>query len=155
MERNRDDVQGELEGLMGDSAPGVPPPDPRPEPGEPTGPVEPVGPEAPEPGEPGEGDEVVVAGDAGPAPDLRLGEALDRLEERVSLLVERYGEAAREARRASERLSRLEAGGADPVELEERIRGLEAENERLSRHAEFLEERIQGLMSRVRYVMEA
>lgn len=150
------DVQGELEGLTGDPAPGVPPP------GEPMEPddaeataTEPVDTE-PDDAEDGDADE--RADFAGPPVD----DALRRLEGRVNLLVERYDDLAgryaavvEDRRRTAERLARLGGDGTAPGELAERIDALKAENERLSTHARFLEERIQGLLARVRYVMEA
>ena len=55
---------------------------------------------------------------------------------------------------------RLRVGGADvqsldPIALRDRVRTLEDERERLERHAAFLEARIRGLHSRVRYVVES
>ena len=41
------------------------------------------------------------------------------------------------------------------LELEQRVRALEAENQKLERHSAFLEDRIRGLLSRVRYVIES
>jgi hypothetical protein len=100
--------------------------------------------------------------DGDPAADARLAEALDGLDRRVTLMVERYEElAARHGRTLEERradraaMERLAGSGASPAELDGRIRALQAENDRLTRHAGFLEERIQGLLARVRYVMEA
>ncbi|HUP19509.1 MAG TPA: hypothetical protein VM778_06105 [Gemmatimonadota bacterium] len=94
--------------------------------------------------------------------DGPLAEALDGLDRRVTLLVERYEElAARHGRTLEERradrgaLERLAGSGASPADLDARIRDLEAENDRLARHSGFLEERIQGLLARVRYVIEA
>ena len=107
-----------------------------------------------------EPDDDAIDGD--PAADARLAEALDGLDRRVTLMVERYEElAARHGRTLEERradraaMERLAGSGASPAELDGRIRALQAENDRLTRHAGFLEERIQGLLARVRYVMEA
>lgn len=150
-------MQGELEGLTGDPAPGVPPP------GEP---MEPDDAEATatEPVETGP-DDAEDGGDANERADFAGGpvdHALRGLEGRVNLLVERYDDLAgryaavvEDRRRTAERLARLGGDGTAPAELAERIDALEAENERLSTHARFLEERIQGLLARVRYVMEA
>lgn len=82
-----------------------------------------------------------------------LRASLDALEESVKLLVARHGEAVA-ARSAAERRSRT-GKGLDPVVLQERVQALEAEAERLQRHAAFLEDRIRGLLSRVRYVIES
>lgn len=84
--------------------------------------------------------------------EVELGTALDSLDEKVKLLLARHAElAARcaEAERAAEKHA-----GLDPIALEERVEELVAENDRLARHASFLEERIKGLYTRVRYVME-
>lgn len=82
-----------------------------------------------------------------------LGVALDALGDKVKLLVERSRRLA-ERCREEESVRRLE-GGLDPVALDERVRELESENERLARHAEFLETKLKELLSRVRYVVEA
>lgn len=89
--------------------------------------------------------------DDGGADPLRA--SLDALEESVKLLVARHGEAVA-ARSAAEQRSRS-GKGLDPVALQERVEALEAEAERLQRHAAFLEDRIRGLLSRVRYVIES
>lgn len=89
--------------------------------------------------------------DNGGADPLRA--SLDALEESVKLLVARHGEAVA-ARSAAEQRSRT-GKGLDPVALQERVQALEAEAERLQRHAAFLEDRIRGLLSRVRYVIES
>lgn len=89
--------------------------------------------------------------DDGGADPLRA--SLDALEESVKLLIARHGEAVA-ARSAAEQRSRS-GEGLDPVALQERVETLEAEAERLQRHAAFLEDRIRGLLSRVRYVIES
>lgn len=152
------EIQGELEGLTGDPAPGVPPPEPEPPDAggaEPPPEKEPAKPEeagdsldadAPEPDDEEEG----IA-----APVDRLRAALVRLDEKVGGLLERHAAAMEENRRSAERLARLESSGADPTELEARIDSLESENDRLRAHAAFLEERIRGMLDRVRYVVES
>jgi hypothetical protein len=92
----------------------------------------------------------------------RLRNALDTLDEKIKLLLARHTlllERARSAvaarREAEERLVRLSADELDPALLEQRTRELEAENERLSRHAAYLEDRIVNLLTRVRYVVES
>lgn len=92
----------------------------------------------------------VSAGANGPEP---LRDSLDRLEENVTLLLARHGELI--AARAEADARRREGKSLDPIALRDRIHALEAERERLDRHAEFLEERIRGLLSRVRYVVES
>src|SRR5687768_7176594 len=92
----------------------------------------------------------------------RLHAALDTLDEKIklllarhSLLAESFASVITARREAEERLARLSTGELDPVSLEERMRELKAENERLSRHAAYLEDRIASLMARVRYVVES
>jgi prefoldin subunit 5 len=91
-----------------------------------------------------------------------LSEALDTLDEKIklllarhSLLAERFASVMTARREAEQQLARLSTGELDPVSLEERMRELEAENERLSRHAAYLEDRIASLLARVRYVVES
>jgi hypothetical protein len=79
--------------------------------------------------------------------------SLDALEENVTLLLARHESLAAANAAAEER--RQSRDSLDPVELERRLRVLEADNERLERHAAFLEGRIRGLLSRVRYVIES
>jgi len=79
--------------------------------------------------------------------------SLDTLEQNIKLLLARHEEAVT-ARSAAEERSRSREG-LDPVELQERVRTLAAEADRLERHAAFLEDRIRGLLSRVRYVIES
>ncbi|HET9581233.1 MAG TPA: hypothetical protein VFP76_00255 [Gemmatimonadota bacterium] len=83
-----------------------------------------------------------------------LAVALDALGDKVKLLVERTRQLAERCREEEAVRRRLE-GGLDPVALDERVRELESENERISRHAEFLETKLKELLSRVRYVVEA
>jgi hypothetical protein len=59
------------------------------------------------------------------------------------------------AAHAAEEDRRRSQGTLDPIELGKRVRALEAEKERLERHSAFLEDRIRGLLSRVRYVIES
>ena len=80
--------------------------------------------------------------------------ALDALGDKVKLLVERSRRLAERCLEEESVRRRLE-GGLDPVALDERVRELESENERLARHAEFLETKVKELLSRVRYVVEA
>ena len=104
-------------------------------------------------------------GRAGVAPDggaRRLVSALDTLDERLTFLLARYARlaerlsAAESARReAEERLQQVATGELDPIALEERTRQLASENERLARHASYLEERVESLLARVRYVVES
>ena len=82
-----------------------------------------------------------------------LKSSLDTLEENIKLLLARHERLAA-AHAASEELSRSRRA-LDPIELQSRVRSLEAERQRLERHAAFLEERIRGLLSRVRYVIES
>lgn len=96
------------------------------------------------------------------AATMRVGAALDGLEQRIKLLAERHVAladrcAAAEAasQEATRQLDSLKESGLDPVSLDARVRELEAENESLSRHAGCLEEEIRSLLSRVRYVLEA
>lgn len=84
----------------------------------------------------------------------RLRSSLDSLEERIKLLVARYEDLAERYRVITASRDRLD-GTLDPLALEERMQTLEAENDRLSRHAAFLEQKIRELLSRVRYVVEA
>lgn len=83
-----------------------------------------------------------------------LAVALDALGDKVKLLVERTRQLADRCREEEAVRRRLE-GGLDPVALDERVRELESENERIARHAEFLETKLKELLSRVRYVVEA
>ncbi|MGH7542686.1 MAG: hypothetical protein ACREK7_01995 [Gemmatimonadota bacterium] len=83
-----------------------------------------------------------------------LAVALDALGDKVKLLVERSRRLAERCREEESVRRRLE-GGLDPVALDERVRELESENERLVRHAKFLETKVKELLSRVRYVVEA
>ena len=82
-----------------------------------------------------------------------LRDSLDRLEENVTLLLARHGELV--AARAEADARHREGKSLDPIALRDRIHELEAERDRLDRHAAFLEERIRGLLSRVRYVVES
>jgi chromosome segregation ATPase len=79
--------------------------------------------------------------------------ALDALGDKVKLLVERSRRLAERCHEEESVRRRLE-GGLDPVALDERVRELESENERIARHAEFLETKIKELLARVRYVVE-
>ena len=83
-----------------------------------------------------------------------LAIALDALGDKVKLLVERSRRLAERCREEEFVRRRLE-GGLDPLALDERVHELESENERLARHAEFLETKVKELLSRVRYVVEA
>ena len=87
-----------------------------------------------------------------PDPDSLLA-SLDALEENVTLLLARH-ESLAAANAAVEERSRSR-DSLDPVELERRLQALESDKERLERHAAFLEGRIRGLLSRVRYVIES
>ncbi|HUP02050.1 MAG TPA: hypothetical protein VM737_11080 [Gemmatimonadota bacterium] len=87
-------------------------------------------------------------------PEARLGISLDRLEERIKLLLARHAELVERYRTLTAARQRLD-GDLDPVALDERLRTLEAENDRLVRHTAFLESRIRELLSRIRYVVEA
>jgi hypothetical protein len=80
--------------------------------------------------------------------------ALDALSDKVKLLVERSRRLAERCREEESVRRRLE-GGLDPVALDARVRELESENERIARHAEFLETKVKELLSRVRYVVGA
>jgi hypothetical protein len=80
-----------------------------------------------------------------------LRASLDALEENITLLLARHESLAAHA--ADE--ERRRSGTIDPIELERRVNTLQAEKERLERHSAFLEERIRGLLSRVRYVIES
>jgi hypothetical protein len=91
----------------------------------------------------------------------RLRAALDTIDEKTKLLLarhtlltERYVASVAAQREIEERLAHLTRDGVDPEALEERVQELEARNERLSRHAAYLETRIEGLLARVRYVLE-
>ncbi len=86
--------------------------------------------------------------------DARPDPLLDGLEEKIKLLIERYQDLAEEYRALVEVRERLK-GTPDPVALQERLRALEAERDRHSRHEAFLEERIRDLLARIRYVVEA
>jgi hypothetical protein len=79
--------------------------------------------------------------------------SLDTLEENIKLLLARH-ESLAAAHAASEERRRSRES-LDPIELQGRVRTLEADRERLERHAAFLEDRIRGLLSRVRYVIES
>ncbi|MEJ2153519.1 MAG: hypothetical protein P8Y29_11410 [Gemmatimonadota bacterium] len=83
-----------------------------------------------------------------------LANAVAGLEHKVKLLLSRHTELTeryKEAVVAGERLGT----GLDPVALEERVRVLEDERDRLSRHAAFLEGKIRELLTRVRYAVDA
>lgn len=158
-------VQGELEMAIGESPADDEAPVAEAEPAEPAAdagdPASEVGEPAADAGDPatgaaGSGPEAIVSGGD------RLQDALEGLDRRVTLLIERHQElgqrharALEGGRRAEAALARLTERGGDPAELDARIRSLEAENERLARHAGFLEERIRNLLSRVRYVIES
>lgn len=83
-----------------------------------------------------------------------LTAALDRLEERIKLLLARHAELAERHREAMAAQRALD-GGLDPVTLDARVRSLEADNDRLARHAAHLEDRIRDLLARVRYAVES
>ena len=91
-------------------------------------------------------------GERGIGPDP-LRASLDALEENVTLLLARH-ESLAAAQTAAEERSRSR-DSLDPIELESRLKALEADKDRLERHAAFLEDRIRGLLSRVRYVIES
>ena len=91
-------------------------------------------------------------GDDGKGPDA-LRDSLDALEENITLLLARHESIA--AAHADDEKRRRTEGTLDAVELDKRVRALEADKERLERHAAFLEDRIRGLLSRVRYVIES
>jgi hypothetical protein len=82
-----------------------------------------------------------------------LRASLDALEENITLLLARHESVA--AAHAADEERRRSQGALDPVQLDERVRALETEKERLERHSAFLEDRIRGLLSRVRYVIES
>lgn len=91
-----------------------------------------------------------------------LGEALDTLEGSVTLLLDRHEELVERCASAEEtgaearrKLARLAGEGLDPDALERKIRELEEDRDRLKRHSAHLEERIRGLLARVRYVVGA
>jgi cell division protein FtsB len=91
----------------------------------------------------------------------RLRAALDTIDEKIKLLLarhtllaERYVASVAAQREIEERLAHLTRDGVDPGALEERVQELEARNDRLSRHAAYLETRIESLLARVRYVLE-
>ena len=91
----------------------------------------------------------------------RLRSSLDTMDERIKLLLARHDDlaercvAATEAQReAEQQLARFTSGELDPRQLETRTQDLETENERLARHVAYLEERIESLLMRVRYVVE-
>lgn len=134
--RRGDEAQGTLEGLLSEEVGDE----------DETNPVEP----APRPARSARRSARPVKDDGGADP---LRASLDALEESVKLLVARHGEAVA-ARSTAEQRSRT-GKGLDPVALQERVQALEAEAERLQRHAAFLEDRIRGLLSRVRYVIES
>jgi chaperonin cofactor prefoldin len=96
----------------------------------------------------------VEPGEDEPRRSAELAAALDALDEKVRLLVGRSRRLADRFREEEQLRERLE-GGLDPVALNERVHALESENDRLSRHAEFLERQFKELLSRVRYVVEA
>lgn len=111
---------------------------------------------------PAGGDPAVEETEPDPESDDVLGDALDTLEASVSLLLDRYEELAERCATAEEtsaearrKMARLAGEGLDPDALERKIRELEEDNDRLMRHSEHLEERIRGLLARVRYVVEA
>lgn len=79
--------------------------------------------------------------------------SLDALEENITLLLARHESLA--AAQADDEERRRSQGALDPVALDERARALEEDRERLERHSAFLEDRIRGLLSRVRYVIES
>ncbi len=86
--------------------------------------------------------------------DADLISAVAGLEHKVKLLLSRHTELAEqydEAVAASERFG----AGFDPAALEERVRVLETERDRLSQHAAFLEGKIRELLTRVRYAVDA
>ncbi len=86
----------------------------------------------------------------GPDP---LVASLDVLEENVTLLLARH-ESLAAAHAVAEKRSKSR-DSLDPLELESRVKTLAADKDRLERHAAFLEDRIRGLLSRVRYVIES
>jgi hypothetical protein len=92
----------------------------------------------------------VQAVENGPDPLLA---SLDALEENVTLLLARLESLTAANAAAEER--RRSRDSLDPEELDRRLRALESDKERLELHAAFLERRIRGLLSRVRYVIES
>ena len=82
-----------------------------------------------------------------------LRASLDALEENITLLLARHESVV--AAHAADEERRRSRGSLDPLELEESVRALKADKERLERHTAFLEDRIRGLLSRVRYVIES
>lgn len=78
--------------------------------------------------------------------------SLDALEENITLLLARHESLVADA---IDRERRRKQGAPDPVAQEKRVRELEADKEKLERHSRFLEDRIRGLLSRVRYVIES
>ena len=107
------------------------------------------------------GDGVAAEAASEEADATRLHAALDTIDEKTklllarhTLLVERYVASVAAQREIEERLAHLTRDGVDPRALEERVQELEARNQRLSRHAVFLEARIESLLARVRYVLE-
>lgn len=82
-----------------------------------------------------------------------LRASLDALEENITLLLARHEIVA--AAHAADEERRRSQGALDPIELDKRVRALEADKEKLERHSAFLEDRIRGLLSRVRYVIES
>jgi hypothetical protein len=82
-----------------------------------------------------------------------LRASLDALEETITLLLARHERLAAAHAVAEERSKSRDS--LDPIELESRVKALEAKKERLERHAAFLEDRIRGLLSRMRYVIES
>lgn len=159
-----EEIQEELEGLMtGDPGPGVPPPTPL-ESGEEDS-VEPREHSGVTEAKPREAGAAPAEPDVPESPEgeaERLAPALEMLEERVTLLLDRHSDLYRRHREAveqlaakNERLDRLRSEGEDPEELHRRIREMEDANDRLSRHATFLERRIESLLNRVRYVVES
>lgn len=87
------------------------------------------------------------------AKSAALRASLDALEENITLLIARH-ESLAAAHAANEERRRTQ-DAPDPVELERRVRALETEKQNLERHSAFLEDRIRGLLSRVRYVIES
>lgn len=83
-----------------------------------------------------------------------LVNAVAGLEGKVKLLLSRHAELTERYNKAVAAGERLGAG-LDPAALEERVRALESERERLSRHTAFLEGKIRELLTRVRYAVDA
>ena len=83
-----------------------------------------------------------------------LANAVAGLERKVKLLLSRHTELTERYKEAVAAGERLDAG-LDPAVLEERVRVLEGERDRLSRHAAFLEGKIRELLTRVRYAVDA